>query len=62
MFEALAKERPEVIFHTASPPAGLADLELYMRVNVEGTRRVVECAGVGLLTPPYYRIPVSGIM
>ncbi|KAI9643946.1 hypothetical protein NHQ30_007297 [Ciborinia camelliae] len=35
---------PEVIFHTASPPFGLLDLELYPKVNVEGTRNLLECA------------------
>jgi sterol-4alpha-carboxylate 3-dehydrogenase (decarboxylating) len=45
-YSALSKARPEVIFHTASPPAGLSDLPLYMRVNVEGTRKLVECARV----------------
>ncbi|PQE32204.1 hydroxysteroid dehydrogenase protein [Rutstroemia sp. NJR-2017a WRK4] len=35
---------PEVIIHTASPPPGLLDLELYIKVNVEGTRNLLECA------------------
>jgi FlaA1/EpsC-like NDP-sugar epimerase len=43
---ALSKACPDVIFHTASPPAGLSDLPLYMRVNVGGTRNLVECARV----------------
>ena len=46
IYSALVKSRPEVIFHTASPPAGLSDLPLYMRVNVEGTRNLIECAKV----------------
>lgn len=37
---------PEVIIHTASPPPGLLDLELYIKVNVEGTRNLLECAEV----------------
>jgi len=45
-YSSLIKSRPEVIFHTASPPAGLSDLPLYMRVNVEGTRNLLECASV----------------
>lgn len=44
IYSALEKARPEVIFHTASPPAGLSDLPFYMKVNVEGTRKLVECA------------------
>lgn len=46
VYAALEKARPEVIFHTASPPAGLSDLPLYMKVNVEGTRNLLECAKV----------------
>ncbi|KAE8445259.1 hypothetical protein EG329_013631 [Mollisiaceae sp. DMI_Dod_QoI] len=41
---ALRKAQPQVIFHTASPPPSLSDLDLYMRVNVGGTRNLVECA------------------
>jgi sterol-4alpha-carboxylate 3-dehydrogenase (decarboxylating) len=44
IYSALEKSRPEVIFHTASPPAALSNLPLYMRVNVDGTRNLVECA------------------
>ena len=47
IYSALEISRPEVIFHTASPPAALSDLPLYMRVNVGGTRNLVECARVG---------------
>lgn len=47
IYSALSKARPEVIMHTASPPVGLSDLELYMRFNVEGTRKLIECAKVG---------------
>jgi nucleoside-diphosphate-sugar epimerase len=50
IFSALEKARPEVIFHTASPPAALSDLPLYMRVNVDGTRNLVECAKVSRRT------------
>jgi sterol-4alpha-carboxylate 3-dehydrogenase (decarboxylating) len=46
VYSALEKSRPEVIFHTASPPPALSDLPLYMRVNVDGTRNLVECAKV----------------
>ncbi|EHK96061.1 putative Sterol-4-alpha-carboxylate 3-dehydrogenase, decarboxylating [Glarea lozoyensis 74030] len=47
IYSALERSRPEVIFHTASPPAALSDLPLYMRVNVDGTRNLIECAKVG---------------
>ncbi|EPE25191.1 NAD(P)-binding Rossmann-fold containing protein [Glarea lozoyensis ATCC 20868] len=40
----LSNVKPQVIFHTASPPAGLLDLEFYMKVNVEGTRNLLESA------------------
>jgi sterol-4alpha-carboxylate 3-dehydrogenase (decarboxylating) len=46
IYSALEKSCPEVIFHTASPPAALSDLPLYMRVNVDGTRNLLECAKV----------------
>ena len=36
--------RPQIIFHTASPPPTLNDLDLYLRVNVTGTKILVECA------------------
>lgn len=36
--------KPEVIFHTASPPAVARDKDLFSRVNVDGTRNLVECA------------------
>ena len=36
--------RPRVVFHTASPPAFGHDMNFYMRVNVNGTRNLVECA------------------
>ncbi|KAM3075772.1 hypothetical protein ACMFMG_007898 [Clarireedia jacksonii] len=35
---------PEVVIHTASPPPGLLDLALYIKVNVEGTRNLLECS------------------
>jgi sterol-4alpha-carboxylate 3-dehydrogenase (decarboxylating) len=41
---ALSKTRPKVIFHTASPPPALADLPLYLKVNVEGTRILLQSA------------------
>jgi sterol-4alpha-carboxylate 3-dehydrogenase (decarboxylating) len=43
---ALRIVRPEVIFHTASPLPTLSDLPLYLRVNVEGTRNLLESAKV----------------
>ena len=36
--------RPRVVFHTASPPALSHDMNLYMRVNVDGTQNLVDCA------------------
>ena len=36
--------RPRLVFHTASPPALSQDMDLYMRVNVDGTRNLIECA------------------
>ncbi|KAF4625172.1 hypothetical protein G7Y89_g12996 [Cudoniella acicularis] len=44
IYSALRKTQPEVIFHTASPPPSLTDLPLYMNINVEGTRKLLECA------------------
>lgn len=44
VMSVLEKARPKVIFHTASPPHSLDDLDLYMRVNVDGTRNLLECA------------------
>ncbi|KAH8691435.1 putative sterol-4-alpha-carboxylate 3-dehydrogenase, decarboxylating [Talaromyces proteolyticus] len=41
---ALHKVQPQVIFHTASPLPTLLDLPLYLRVNVEGTRNLLESA------------------
>jgi dTDP-D-glucose 4,6-dehydratase len=46
---ALDKTRPQVIFHTASPPPALNDLPLYLKVNVEGTRTLLVSAKVSLL-------------
>ena len=48
VYSALRKVHPQVIFHTASPPYGLLDLPLYLKVNVEGTRNLLECAKVGI--------------
>jgi sterol-4alpha-carboxylate 3-dehydrogenase (decarboxylating) len=45
---ALSKTRPQVIFHTASPPPALVDLPLYLKVNVEGTRILLQSAKVSL--------------
>lgn len=46
VLDALRKVKPQVIFHTASPPPGLQDLDLYLRVNVEGTRNLLDAAKV----------------
>jgi sterol-4alpha-carboxylate 3-dehydrogenase (decarboxylating) len=43
---ALRIVRPDIIFHTASPLPTLSDLPLYLRVNVEGTRNLLESAKV----------------
>lgn len=43
---ALSKTRPQAIFHTASPPPALVDLPLYLKVNVEGTRILLQSAKV----------------
>lgn len=50
VYSALSKAQPEVIFHTASPPAGLTDLPLYLKVNVDGTRNLTECAKVNRIS------------
>lgn len=36
--------RPNVIFHTASPPAFGYDLPFYLRVNVDGTKNLLQAA------------------
>lgn len=36
--------RPQVVIHTASPPALAHDLDLYTKVNVEGTKNLIECS------------------
>jgi hypothetical protein len=43
---AMTKARPQVVFHTASPPPALLDLDLYLKVNVEGTRILLQSAKV----------------
>ena len=40
----LARVRPEVIIHTASPTALASNSDLYFRVNVDGTRNLLEYA------------------
>jgi len=40
----LKRIQPQVIFHTASPPPTINDMELHLRVNVTGTQNLVECA------------------
>jgi nucleoside-diphosphate-sugar epimerase len=51
----LSKVKPQVILHTASPPAGLLDLQFYMKVNVEGTRNLLESAKVRILYLPFLK-------
>ncbi|KAJ6262515.1 hypothetical protein Dda_3325 [Drechslerella dactyloides] len=44
----VAQTRPTVVFHTASPVHGLGR-EIYFKVNVDGTRNVVDaCAAAGV--------------
>ena len=40
----LDRVRPNVIFHTASPPAFGYDLPFYLRVNVDGTKNLLQAA------------------
>lgn len=47
VYSALLKAKPQVIFHTASPPPSLSDLQLYLKVNLDGTRNLLECSKVG---------------
>jgi sterol-4alpha-carboxylate 3-dehydrogenase (decarboxylating) len=42
---AFNKVKPQVIIHTASPTALLNNLAIFEKVNVEGTRNILECAG-----------------
>ena len=42
-----ARVKAQVIFHTASPPAPFDSLDLFMRVNILGTRNLLECAQEG---------------
>lgn len=39
-----AHVKPQVIFHTAYPPAHAHNLDFFMKVNVQGTRNLLECA------------------
>ncbi|KAF6757483.1 C-3 sterol dehydrogenase [Ephemerocybe angulata] len=41
---ALKQSGTTCIIHTASPPAGLTDGSIYMKVNVDGTRAVIDAA------------------
>jgi sterol-4alpha-carboxylate 3-dehydrogenase (decarboxylating) len=52
VYSALSKTRAQAIFHTASPPPSLLDLALYLKVNVDGTRNLLECAKVSLESAP----------
>lgn len=45
VLEVLRKAKPQVIIHTASPVFGPGMASLYLKVNVEGTRNLLECAG-----------------
>ena len=44
MEKIITSIRPQVIIHTASPTALSTDSALYHRVNVDGTRILIECA------------------
>ena len=44
ILSVLTRIQPKVIFHTASPPAPAGNLDLFMRVNVLGTRNLLECS------------------
>lgn len=46
--QEFGKVKPQVVFHTASPAPGLLDLPFYMKVNVDGTRNLLECARVSM--------------
>lgn len=41
----LENVKPQVIIHTASPVVASGNTTLYHKVNVEGTRNLLECAG-----------------
>ena len=41
---ALHQLRPDVIFHTASPTAFAHNLDFFLKINVEGTRNLLEAA------------------
>ena len=47
----LAQIQPQVIIHTASPPAIPPNPALYQKVNVDGTRNLLDCAAA---TPSVY--------
>ena len=44
VMSTLEKARPNVIFHTASPDATSQVYDLFFKVNVEGTKILLECA------------------
>ena len=43
--KVLQEVKPQVVIHTASPIHSLNNFALYKRVNVDGTRNLLECAG-----------------
>lgn len=44
VLSVLRKTHPQVVFHMASPPHTGKPLELYIQVNVDGTRNLLECS------------------
>jgi sterol-4alpha-carboxylate 3-dehydrogenase (decarboxylating) len=45
VMSVLEQAKPQVIIHTVSPVLGPGLTDLYYKVNVEGTRNLLECAG-----------------
>ena len=41
----LRETKPQVVIHTASPVLVAGDSALYQKVNIDGTRNLLECAG-----------------
>jgi sterol-4alpha-carboxylate 3-dehydrogenase (decarboxylating) len=48
VLEVFKKVKPDVVIHTASPPMVDGRKEMWRRVNVEGTRTLLEVAGGGV--------------
>lgn len=58
----LEQARPQVIIHTASPPAFAHNMTFFMNVNVNGTRNLLECAqGAGSVKAFVYTSSASVI-